>query len=402
MLPFRLYANKSINIITELSMPTLNQYSSLLVVSFITMLLLVEHIEFATVNGITNETCLADRDSSVFTSGSNAGNPPKATTGGEVRMNWTNNSESSMLEIDLGKQQRVCFIDIGWFNGEKSYPFRLFASYFSDTGFKEIYSGKSVASKLALQRIDFQDITARYLRITSTGNTSALPNITEINVYVYIPTSSGSRLPQLPNLALYDNFENKSTTDSRWDVVYTGHGFAGAITDKGNTKIYRMFPKTSTALDETHAGLVTSTKKFSDFKLVTDVRTDKQSRQNSRPNMWEVGWVFFRYTDIFHYYWFSLKPNGIEFGKKDCNDCVDPAEGQKILFTAALPTLRTSTWSQWTIEAINNHIMISVDGNKIIDYYDVNMGKELSSGQIAMYQEDARVSFDNFYINPYR
>ena len=30
----------------------------------------------------------------------------------------------------------------------------------------------------------------------------------------------------------------------------------------------------------------------------------------------EVAWVFFRYTDTFHYYWISVKPNGVELGKK--------------------------------------------------------------------------------------
>ena len=46
--------------------------------------------------------------------------------------------------------------------------------------------------------------------------------------------------------------------------------------------------------------------------------------------------------------------------------------------------------------------MISIDGNKIIDFTDVNMSKELSNGQLAMYTEDAKVSFDNFYLSHYK
>ena len=47
-----------------------------------------------------------------------------------------------------------------------------------------------------------------------------------------------------------------------------------------------------------------------------------------------------------------------------------------------------------------NKISISVDGNKIIDFEDSSMSKQLSKGKIAMYTEDAKVGFDNFYISP--
>ncbi len=147
--------------------------------------------------------------------------------------------------------------------------------------------------------------------------------------------------------------------------------------------------------------MVTTQSKFSNFTLSVDVRTDTQLRQNSRPNQWEVGWILFRYTDTFHYYWFSLKPNGVELGKKDCNFCTNPADGQDILYTGPLPSLKIGQWSQWNIEVIKNHIKISIDGNKIIDFVDSKMSERLDSGSIGMYTEDAKVSFDNFYLRPY-
>jgi hypothetical protein len=45
--------------------------------------------------------------------------------------------------------------------------------------------------------------------------------------------------------------------------------------------------------------------------------------------------------------------------------------------------------------------MISVDDNKIIDFIDRNMSNPLSQGKIAMYTEDAKVSFDNLYLLNY-
>ena len=41
--------------------------------------------------------------------------------------------------------------------------------------------------------------------------------------------------------------------------------------------------------------------------------------------------------------------------------------------------------------------MISVDGNKVVDYVDQTMSQQLSSGVIAMYSEDANVNFDNVF-----
>lgn len=62
--------------------------------------------------------------------------------------------------------------------------------------------------------------------------------------------------------------------------------------------------------------------------------------------------------------------------------------------------MKIGQWSQWTIEAIDNQIMISIDGNKIITFKDKNISRELTNGGIAMYTEDAKVSFDNFYVSP--
>ena len=156
----------------------------------------------------------------------------------------------------------------------------------------------------------------------------------------------------------------------------------------------------STSTSQTHSTLVTSTQKWGNLELDIDVKTVQQLRQNSSPNPWEVAWIFFRQTDTFHYYAFLVKPNGIEFDKKDCNTCTDPVQGQQFLVTASSPTLKIGGWSHWKITAIGNHITISVDGNKVIDYVDQTMSQQLSSGAIAMYTEDANVNYDNVFVTP--
>jgi hypothetical protein len=366
-----------------------------------TLLVMFGHISFSPVNGITNESCLIESKSSETTSDNTKDNSAFKVLDGNMSTRWTSASKDAWLEIDLGRNLRVCFVDISWFNGEKSIPFVISVSSVSGADYKVVFAGKTIATMSELERYDFQDVSARYLKISFPSNKKSFPGITELSLYTYHPTNRSSRLPVLPNLPLYDNFENKSNTDNKWSVSYTGHGRAGIITEKDDVNVYQMYPKKSTSAKETHATLVSSKDTFSNLRLVVDVRTDQQLRQNSEPNMWEAAWIFFRYTDTFHYYWFSLKPNGFELGKKDCNSCVDPTDGQIILYTAALPTLKISQWSQWTIEAVDNNIMVSIDGNKIITFKDKNMSKELNNGEIAMYSEDAKVSYDNFYLLQY-
>jgi len=352
-------------------------------------ILVLEHAASPTVSGMTSESCLIEQNLSVVATTNHGDSAPSRELDPDMRTRGTATASSpSSIEIDLGKQENVCFIDIDWHNGQKSIPFKLSASSLSDTRFEEIFSGKSFNTTLGFNRIHFQDLEARFLKITFPGGAKSLGGVTEIYVYTsYLP--------------LYDNFENESKTNDKWQVVYTGHGFAGTKIEKGNDSVYQIYPKTSKLKKDTHASLVVSTQNFSNFKLVADVRTDGQLRKNTPPNSWEVGWIFFRYTDTFHYYWFTLKPNGIELGKKDCNNCVDPVDGQIILFTGPGPRLKIGEWSKWTVEAVNNHIMISVDGHRVIDFTDDNMSKDLSKGQVAMYSEDAKVSFDNFYLLQY-
>ena len=134
--------------------------------------------------------------------------------------------------------------------------------------------------------------------------------------------------------------------------------------------------------------------------MKVDMNTVKQLRQYSTPNSWEVGWLFFRYSDTFHYYWLAVKPNGIELGKKDCNTCTNPVDGQKFLVTKSTPKLTMNTWNKVTVDMVGNHIKIYWNGNLVIDYIDTAMSSKLASGSIAMYSEDAYVLYNNMDVSP--
>jgi hypothetical protein len=206
---------------------------------------------------------------------------------------------------------------------------------------------------------------------------------------------------------LYDDFENETYTlddgqkspNKKWISIYNGGGSSGVRNDFNDTNnnIFFMHPKIAKSANETYASLVTTTRNFSNFQMSVDVKTEKQLRANSFPNTWETAWIFFRYTDDFHYYWFVQKPTGIELGKKDCNTCANPFEGQEFLYTDKIPTLKIGEWSNWKISAIENNITISLDGTEF-KLTDFDMSPELGHGSIGFYTEDAGVAFDNFTV----
>jgi hypothetical protein len=219
---------------------------------------------------------------------------------------------------------------------------------------------------------------------------------------------------------LYDNFEGRDynltehgvSPNGKWTSIFNGYGMSGVRTEgavggggkntslSNNNKIFFLSPAISASKNQTHASLVTTTKQFGNFELLIDTNTVKQLREKSTPGPGEDAWVLFRYTDDFHYYWVLLKPTGIELGKKDCNTCKDTKEGQIFLFTSSKQKLHFGKWSRWDILVTGNHIVITVDNKKAIDYIDPNMSNKLSFGRIGLYSEDALAYFDNIYITP--
>jgi hypothetical protein len=208
---------------------------------------------------------------------------------------------------------------------------------------------------------------------------------------------------QITTSSLYDNFQGSTyalkdgmtSPNGKWLDKWNGYGQAGVKTLSGNNIFYQI-PKSSTKSSETHSGLVVSKQKFSDITLDIDMKTYKQTRQNSPPNAWEAAWVMWRWVDLYHHYYFVIKTNGIEFGKKDtsCN-----CEQQVFLKTGTSPKLQIGAWNHIKISSIGKHTTIWVGGSKVVDMDDPSYNSaKMSSGFIGLYTEDASVGFDNVYI----
>ena len=143
--------------------------------------------------------------------------------------------------------------------------------------------------------------------------------------------------------------------------------------------------------DETYSALVTSTSSWGDHSFSFTTTTLEQLRVGSPPNPWEVAWAMFRFRDLENYYYFILKPNGYELGKKQGSD------EQIFLVTGTWPRLAVGRRTRIQIQAQGARIRVFVGGAKIIDFTDPN---PLLSGVVGLYEEDARVRFESVTIAP--
>lgn len=143
---------------------------------------------------------------------------------------------------------------------------------------------------------------------------------------------------------------------------------------------------------ETHSALVTSPPSAGDQVFSYTATTLEQLRTGSAPNPWEVAWSMFRFRDLENYYWFILKPNGYELGKKQGSDT------QIFLATGTSPRLQLNQPNRVAIRAEGGRIRVTVDGIPVVDYTDANPLP--SGGSVGLYEEDARVRFESVQLSP--
>jgi ABC-type glycerol-3-phosphate transport system substrate-binding protein len=139
---------------------------------------------------------------------------------------------------------------------------------------------------------------------------------------------------------------------------------------------------------ETHSALITTKKTWTDSTISFNTTTLAQLRAGSAPNTWEVGWVMFRFRDLANYYYFIVKTNGIELGKKQGSDA------QIFLATADLPQLAVDRPRAVQVRVKGARIRVSVDGAQVVDFTDPH--PLAGPGSVGLYEEDSHVRFDSF------
>lgn len=168
----------------------------------------------------------------------------------------------------------------------------------------------------------------------------------------------------------------------QWTSWWGGRQFTGA----GVT----LSSQAPTSPGETHSSLLTTKQTWQDATISCTTSTLRQLRRGSAPNPWEVGWLMFRFKDLHHYYWFMLKTNGFELGKKQGSDT------QVFLVTGSLPALRIGQPRQIRVTTAGPRIRVFVDGRKLVDYVDPH--PLLGRGSVGLYEEDSQARFDSLLV----
>jgi hypothetical protein len=142
-----------------------------------------------------------------------------------------------------------------------------------------------------------------------------------------------------------------------------------------------------TSPGETHSALITTKKTWRDSTISFNTTTLAQLRAGSAANTWEVGWVMFRFRDLANYYYFIVKTNGFELGKKQGSDA------QIFLATGDLPRLTLNRSHAVTVHVQGARIQVSVDGAQVVDFTDPH--PLLGAGSVGLYEEDSKAQFDS-------
>jgi Domain of Unknown Function (DUF1080) len=297
----------------------------------------------------------------------------------------------------------------------------FFVSSISNQGIPEV---QTPVQQLVVNAIANTNADANKVASSSSSSSSSS------NMTVFQMNSIKNATEQTNPPVLYDDFagvpytlnDGEYSPNCKWQSIYNGYGELGVRVDNNDdddeksgkiaqekNKVFFEEPARATgpsvvnsdnkSTSGTHAGLaLTTLHDYKNFHLAFDVKTKMQLRSGFySPNPWETAWILFNYVDRWHGYYFILKPNGIEMGKKD-ND--KQLEQQIDLISRHNPKGAIGSWQHIDLVANENRILAYVNGSKVLDYTDENMNLERfgSGGAIGLYCEDAEVVFDNVYI----
>ena len=198
--------------------------------------------------------------------------------------------------------------------------------------------------------------------------------------------------------AFYDDFGSypagewaEGSLHGGWRVVFNGYGSVG-VDRRGH---HYQRPSAPLSGGETHASLVVSRKRFAGVDLTLRHRTVRQLRQGSAPNPWEVAWVLWGYGGSARFYYFILKPNGIELGK------AHPGYpgAQRFLYTASSPRLSLGGWNRIRVRQVGSTVDVWVDGVRVVEGFVDTPGPAGDGpylrGRVGLYTEDASTLFDD-------
>lgn len=153
---------------------------------FCIMLVITMVASICFMNGFSVSAASAELPISSVTASADDGNVPANTIDNNLATRWSASGDGQWINFDLGSAKTVDYIEIAWYSGDvRRSTFDIQVST-DNTNFSNVYSGQSSGTTTALEKFDFTDVNARYVRIVGHGNTvNAWNSITEVNVFGY-------------------------------------------------------------------------------------------------------------------------------------------------------------------------------------------------------------------------
>ena len=156
-----------------------------------------------------------------------AGNIPTNTIDNNINTRWSSFGIGSFIQTDLGSVKTICSVDIGWYIGNARQNNFVISVSTDGTTFTNVLAGKSSGTTTQIENYDFQDVNARYVRITVNGNTqNNWAAITEIAVNGF----EGTSLPPPPDTCQKLTISNLTANGD------DGNRPANAIDNNPNTR----------------------------------------------------------------------------------------------------------------------------------------------------------------------
>lgn len=116
------------------------------------------------------------------------GNAPSNTLDGNLNTRWSSNGATGKyITYDLGASKKVSSVKIAWYKGDQRKAFFKIRAGNSTSSLTTVFDAKSTGSSGSTRQLEtynFNEINARYIRISGFGNSSNSWNsITETEIY---------------------------------------------------------------------------------------------------------------------------------------------------------------------------------------------------------------------------
>ncbi|MDR4511253.1 MAG: discoidin domain-containing protein [Nitrososphaeraceae archaeon] len=156
--------------------------------------------------------------------GNQPNHPEVDAVDGNLETRWSNLGLESWIDIDLGKETEICDIGIAWYKGHlRNLDFAVSVS--SDgSDYRQIFTNRSSGETSKLEVYDIPDTTAKFVRITVTGNSmNNWSSISDISIFgKQVPSLTDSSSSQVMILTKVINNDGGDKQPKDFNISVTG------------------------------------------------------------------------------------------------------------------------------------------------------------------------------------